>query len=74
MTTLTAILCLVPMLIGFGEGASLRQPMAVAVISGLFTSTLLTLIVIPCFYYTFDSNQLISKKKKLNKGDRVWNS
>jgi HAE1 family hydrophobic/amphiphilic exporter-1 len=54
MTTLTAILGLVPMLIGFGEGASLRQPMAVAVISGLFTSTLLTLIVIPCFYYTFD--------------------
>ncbi len=54
MTTLTAILGLVPMLIGFGEGASLRQPMAIAVISGLFTSTLLTLVVIPCFYYTFD--------------------
>jgi HAE1 family hydrophobic/amphiphilic exporter-1 len=42
------------MLIGFGEGASLRQPMAIAVISGLFTSTLLTLVVIPSFYYTFD--------------------
>jgi len=54
MTTLTAIQGLLPMLIGFGEGASLRQPMAIAVISGLFTSTLLTLVVIPSFYYTFD--------------------
>lgn len=64
MTTLTAILGLVPMLIGFGEGASLRQPMAVAVISGLFTSTLLTLIVIPCFYYTFDLiGARLSRKK-----------
>lgn len=54
MTTLTAILGLLPMLVGFGEGASLRQPMAIAVISGLFTSTLLTLVVIPSFYYTFD--------------------
>lgn len=54
MTTLTAILGLLPMLIGFGEGASLRQPMAIAVISGLFTSTLLTLVVIPSFYFTFD--------------------
>ncbi|RPH33381.1 MAG: efflux RND transporter permease subunit [Bacteroidales bacterium] len=64
MTTLTAILGLVPMLIGFGEGASLRQPMAIAVISGLFTSTLLTLIVIPCFYYTFDLIGARFSKKK----------
>lgn len=62
MTTLTAILGLVPMLIGFGEGASLRQPMAIAVISGLFTSTLLTLIVIPSFYYTFD--QIVARFRK----------
>lgn len=64
MTTLTAILGLVPMLIGFGEGASLRQPMAIAVISGLFTSTLLTLVVIPCFYYTFDLIGARFTKKK----------
>jgi HAE1 family hydrophobic/amphiphilic exporter-1 len=64
MTTLTAILGLMPMLIGFGEGASLRQPMAIAVISGLFTSTLLTLIVIPSFYYTFDIMADFFKKDK----------
>lgn len=51
MTTLTTILALVPLTIGFGESASLRSPMAWAVIGGLTTSTILTLAVIPCFYY-----------------------
>ena len=51
MTTLTTILALVPLTIGFGESASLRSPMAWAVIGGLTTSTVLTLAVIPCFYY-----------------------
>ncbi len=54
MTTLTTILALIPMVIGFGEGASLRAPMALAVIGGLVSSIILTLIVIPCFYDTFD--------------------
>ena len=54
MTSLTTILALLPMCFGFGEGASLRSPMALAVIGGLFTSTLMTLVVIPCVYYVFD--------------------
>lgn len=58
MTSLTTILALLPMCFGFGEGASLRSPMALAVIGGLFTSTIMTLVVIPCVYYIFD------KKKK----------
>jgi HAE1 family hydrophobic/amphiphilic exporter-1 len=55
MTSLTTILGLVPLTIGIGESASLRSPMALAVIGGLVTSTLLTLVVIPCFYWVFDS-------------------
>lgn len=51
MTSVTTILALLPLTIGIGEGASLRSPMAVAVIGGLFTSTALTLIVIPAVYY-----------------------
>jgi HAE1 family hydrophobic/amphiphilic exporter-1 len=54
MTSLTTILALLPLTIGFGEGASLRSPMALAVIGGLVSSTVLTLIVIPCFYYVLD--------------------
>lgn len=57
MTSLTTILALLPMCFGFGEGASLRSPMALAVIGGLFTSTIMTLVVIPCVYYIFDKKK-----------------
>ena len=53
MTSLTTILALLPLTLGFGENASLRSPMAWAVIGGLTTSTLLTLVVIPCVYMAF---------------------
>jgi HAE1 family hydrophobic/amphiphilic exporter-1 len=42
------------MAIAFGEGASLRAPMAIAVIGGLVTATILSLVVIPCVYYLFE--------------------
>jgi HAE1 family hydrophobic/amphiphilic exporter-1 len=58
MTSLTTILALIPLTIGFGESASLRAPMALAVIGGLFSSTLLTLVVIPCLYYVFEGISL----------------
>lgn len=54
MTSLTTILVLLPMTLGFGEGASMRSSMAVAVIGGLVTSTLMSLVVIPCVYYVFE--------------------
>lgn len=57
MTSLTTILALLPMCFGFGEGASLRSPMALAVIGGLFSSTVMTLVVIPCVYYIFDKKK-----------------
>ena len=50
MTSATTILALGPMAIGLGEGAQLRAPMAIAVIGGLVTSTLMTLVVIPVVY------------------------
>jgi len=65
MTSLTTILALLPLTIGFGESASLRSPMALAVIGGLITSTLLTLLVIPCVYDVFDRLiSLVSRKKE----------
>jgi hydrophobic/amphiphilic exporter-1 (mainly G- bacteria), HAE1 family len=50
MTTLTTILGLLPLTLGFGESAALRAPIAIAVIGGMVTSTLLTLVIIPCYY------------------------
>jgi HAE1 family hydrophobic/amphiphilic exporter-1 len=54
MTSLTTILVLLPMTFGFGEGAAMRSSMAVAVIGGLVTSTLMSLVVIPCLYSLFE--------------------
>jgi len=50
MTTLTTILALVPLALGIGKGAELRAPMAITVIGGLTTSTILTLFIIPIVY------------------------
>ena len=54
MTTLTTVLALLPMALGFGEGAEVRTPMAITVIGGLVVSTLLTLLVIPVVYSLLD--------------------
>ncbi|MDR2914998.1 MAG: efflux RND transporter permease subunit [Tannerella sp.] len=54
MTSLTTILALLPMSFNIGEGAALRSSMAIAVIGGLITSTLMSLVVIPCVYYVFE--------------------
>ena len=54
MTTSTTVLGLLPMALGLGEGAEIRAPMAITVIGGLITSTLLTLILIPTVYSIFE--------------------
>jgi HAE1 family hydrophobic/amphiphilic exporter-1 len=50
MTTATTVLGLLPMALGLGEGAEIRTPMALAVISGLISSTVLTLVIVPVVY------------------------
>jgi HAE1 family hydrophobic/amphiphilic exporter-1 len=50
MTAVTTILGLIPLAIGLGKGAEIRSPLAITVIGGLATSTLMTLIVIPVVY------------------------
>ncbi len=54
MTSLTTALGLLPMAMGFGEGAEVRTPMAITVIGGLIVSTALTLLVIPVVYSLLD--------------------
>lgn len=50
MTTTSTILGMTPIAFGWGAGAELRQPMAVAIIGGLLTSSMLSLIVVPVLY------------------------
>ena len=54
MTTLAAALGVVPLAIGFGEGAELRQPLGITIIGGLIASQLLTLITTPVVYVCLD--------------------
>ena len=50
MTTFALIAGMIPIALGRGEGAQFRSPLGVAVIGGVLTSTLLTLVAIPTFY------------------------
>jgi HAE1 family hydrophobic/amphiphilic exporter-1 len=50
MTTLALIAGMLPVAIGIGEGGEFYRPMAVAIIGGTITSTVLTLLVVPSFY------------------------
>ncbi len=54
MTTLAAALGALPLAIGFGEGAELRQPLGIAIIGGLVASQLLTLLTTPVVYILLD--------------------
>jgi HAE1 family hydrophobic/amphiphilic exporter-1 len=55
MTTFALIAGMIPVALGRGEGAQFRAPLGVAVIGGVITSTVLTLLVIPTFYEIFDN-------------------
>jgi multidrug efflux pump subunit AcrB len=57
MTTIAMIAGMVPIAAGWGEDADFRQPMAVAVIGGLITSTALSLVVIPVVFTYMDQIQ-----------------
>ena len=70
MTTATTALGLLPMALGLGDGAELRQPLAITVIGGLLVSTLLTLVVIPVMYLLVDrSPQLVRSVSPASSAD-----
>lgn len=72
MTTLTTVLGLTPMALGLGSGGETQAPLARAVIGGLSSSTLITLLIIPVVYSLLESFVAFVKKqfKKLSANDR----
>jgi heavy metal efflux system protein len=58
MTACVAMLALVPMLISSGPGSEVTKPLAIVVISGLITSTSLTLLVLPVLYGRFEEKEV----------------
>ncbi len=73
MTTVAMIAGMSPIALGIGAGSEARAPMAICVIGGLITSTLLTLVVVPVvFTYVDDLQQHFLKflpKAELDKGE-----
>jgi multidrug efflux pump subunit AcrB len=64
MTTFATILGMLPIALGIGAGAELRAPMAIAIIGGLITSTLLSLLVVPVVYALLDDLKFLQKPAK----------
>ncbi len=63
MTALSTLLALVPVSLGLREGSELWQPLAIAVVGGLFTSTFLTLFVVPVAYSL--NEQFVDRLRRL---------
>jgi hydrophobic/amphiphilic exporter-1 (mainly G- bacteria), HAE1 family len=73
MTTAAMIFGMVPVAVGLSEGGELRAPMAIAVIGGLVTSTLLTLVVVPVAYTVIDAiaEKTLGHATVLKEGDET---
>tara|TARA_Y100001936_G_scaffold67211_1_gene66161 strand:- start:3125 stop:6229 length:3105 start_codon:yes stop_codon:yes gene_type:complete len=61
MTATVAMFALIPFLFATGPGSDVQRPLAIVVIGGLITSTLLTLVVLPILYRWFDDKYVIGK-------------
>jgi len=68
MTTVAMIFGMLPSAIGTGEGAETRQPMSIAIIGGLISSTMLTLLVVPVVYSLLDPLSEWIKRRFLDTG------
>jgi HAE1 family hydrophobic/amphiphilic exporter-1 len=64
MTTLTTVLGLLPLAIGFGEGGETQAPLARVVIGGLLSSSLITLVLIPVVYSIFEQKIRMTGKDR----------
>lgn len=71
MTTLAMVFGMLPLALGLGEGATQRAPMAHAVIGGLISSTLLTLVVVPVVLVYIDRLSLWATRRFSRSADEV---
>jgi hydrophobic/amphiphilic exporter-1 (mainly G- bacteria), HAE1 family len=71
MNTITTMLAITPMMLGIGAGAGLQAPLAIAVFGGLFTATVLTLIVIPVVYELIDDIAVRFSRQRAAAAQRV---
>lgn len=70
MTALVASLGFLPMALAHGAGAEVQRPLATVVIGGLFTSTLLTLLVLPSVYRWLEARRV--PHARASEGLQAW--
>ena len=63
MTTLAAILILLPLALAWGEGAQMQQPLAIAIISGMMVQLPLVLVVMPLLFHVLTSHRFKLKRR-----------
>lgn len=68
MTKLTAILGMLPLALGLSEGSDLQTPLATAVIGGLISHTMVTLVLVPVLYSLFESR----RERRMQKRNEKW--
>jgi HAE1 family hydrophobic/amphiphilic exporter-1 len=71
MTTTTTVVGMIPMSLGLGEGAETMAPMAISIIGGLITSTIVTLILIPVLYAAIDDRKSLRQHKREIKDSHI---
>jgi CzcA family heavy metal efflux pump len=71
MTALTAALAMLPLMVGSGAGKEILQPLALVVFGGLFSSTALTLVVIPALFTLFGDRSVANREHKHSYAEAV---
>ncbi len=71
MTTFAALFGALPLALGTGDGAELRQPLGVSIVGGLLLSQALTLYTTPAVYLLFDRLRSRSKRAYRSYGEKV---
>ena len=71
MTTVTTVVGMIPMSLGLGEGSETMAPMAISIMGGLTTSTIVTLILIPVLYAVIDDRKSLRHKKREIKDSHI---
>ena len=71
MTTFAMVFGMAPLALGLGPGAELRLSMALAVIGGIISSTLLTLVVVPVMYTLVDDFVGLFRRKEIPKARQI---
>ena len=67
MSSLTTILGVIPMAVAKGEGAEIYAPLGQVIMGGLTTSTIITLFIMPVYYFILERRKIRKYYKKLDK-------